>query len=232
MGKNYLYENTVKRMARLGITDPTSIIVSLADENNSHRLLIQHLKAANDKTLKQLNKLEKAMERMPGFGYLFVDYDGCPRGHMGTYCGSLEEAALMMPKMTDVEGDEWIPVKADVLHRLLDRIKKAQKRDKEEMMFYILERLPRQELLAQLAEEADELGHSALKMRRVIDGRNPTPVTLEEAQESLEEEVADVMLCFLLLGIDWNDPKFGDRVAYKMNRWIERLREKEGEHRG
>lgn len=232
MGNNYLYEKTAKRMARLGITDPTAIIESLTGEIDIYRLQIQNLKEANDKTLKQLNKLEKAMERMPRFGYLFVDYEGCPRGSMGTYCGSLEEAALMMPKMTDVEGDEWIPVKADVLHRLLDRIKEAQKRDEEEMMFYILERLPRGEILAQLAEEADELGHSALKMRRVIDGRNPTPVTLEEAQEMLEEEVADVMLCFLLLGIDWNDQQFGNRVAYKMNRWIERLREKEAESHG
>jgi NTP pyrophosphatase (non-canonical NTP hydrolase) len=97
---------------------------------------------------------------------------------------------------------------------------------------YIRDKLSQDELLAQLAEEAAELGHAALKMRRVIDGRNPTPVTLEEAQEMLEEEAADVMLCFLLLGIDWNDPAFGNRVAHKMTRWIERLREKEGEHRG
>lgn len=99
-------------------------------------------------------------------------------------------------------------------------------------MFYILERLPRPEILAQLAEEANELGHAALKMRRAIDGRNPTPVTLEEAQEMLEEETADVMLCFLLLGIDWNDPAFGNRVAHKMTRWIERLQkaERKGEN--
>lgn len=165
MFKNELYANTVKRLARGGITDPTSIIVSLAEEIERYRDKIYGLEA--------------------------------------------------------------------VLEDMQKRLKEAEKREKkEDMMFYILERLPRPEILAQLAEEADELGHAALKMRRVIDGRNPTPVTLEEAQESLEEEVADVMLCFLLLGIDWNDPKFGNRVAYKMNRWIERLREKESESHG
>ena len=160
MFKNELYENTVKRLARGGITDPTSIIVFLAEEIEQYRDKIHVLEAV-----------------------------------------------------------------VDDLQKLL--IEEKKRENKEEMMFYILERLPRQELLAQLAEEADELGHAALKMRRAIDGRNPTPVTLEETQEMLEEEAADVMLCFLLLGIDWNDPAFGNRVAHKMTRWIGRLQEVE-----
>ena len=41
----------------------------------------------------------------------------------------------------------------------------------------IREILPQEELLAQLAEEASELAHAALKLRRVYDGRNYTPVT-------------------------------------------------------
>ena len=157
-----LYNNTVKRLARGGVTDPTSIIVALAEEIERYRDKIYGLEAV-----------------------------------------------------------------VDDLQKLL--IEEKKRENKEEMMFYILERLPRQELLAQLAEEANELGHAALKMRRAIDGRNPTPVTLEEAQEMLEEEAADVMLCFLLLGIDWNDPAFGNRVAGKITRWVKRLRESEGD---
>lgn len=55
--------------------------------------------------------------------------------------------------------------------------------------------LPQGELLSQLAEEASELAHAALKLRRVMDGRNPTPVSYMLAVKNLNEEVADVLLC-------------------------------------
>lgn len=35
--------------------------------------------------------------------------------------------------------------------------------------------LPKTEILAQLAEEASELAQAALKLRRALDGTNPTP---------------------------------------------------------
>ena len=38
-------------------------------------------------------------------------------------------------------------------------------------------RLGEAEVLAQLAEECTELAQAALKMRRVLDGKNPTPDT-------------------------------------------------------
>ena len=95
------------------------------------------------------------------------------------------------------------------------------------MIEYIQEVLPPEELLAQLCEETIELGHAALKMRRVLDGRNPTPVTYPEALEKLEEEVADVMLVLLSLYIDYNAPEYGARMAAKLERWAGRLREME-----
>lgn len=81
--------------------------------------------------------------------------------------------------------------------------------------------LGREELLAQTAEECAELAKAALKLRRVIDGRNPTPVTMEEALDNLEEETADVLGCMMLLEPDW--AKLESRIRFKMKRWRSRL---------
>ena len=40
--------------------------------------------------------------------------------------------------------------------------------------------LPKTEILAQLAEEASELAQAALKLRRALDGTNPTPKSVAE----------------------------------------------------
>lgn len=73
------------------------------------------------------NELQKAMDRLGKFGKLFLDYRGCPMGHKGEPCGvSLEEAVFQVPELQDVEGDRWVPVLADQLHRLVDRAKLAQ----------------------------------------------------------------------------------------------------------
>lgn len=42
----------------------------------------------------------------------------------------------------------------------------------------VLDYLPREEILAQLAEEASELAQAALKLRRALNGTNPTPKAL------------------------------------------------------
>lgn len=67
------------------------------------------------------------------------------------------------------------------------------------MMFEIRD-IGKCEILCQLAEEAAELAKAALKLRRAIDGCNPTPVTREEAEKKLEEEIADVEVCLNVLG--------------------------------
>jgi NTP pyrophosphatase (non-canonical NTP hydrolase) len=61
--------------------------------------------------------------------------------------------------------------------------------------------LPLTELLAGVAEEAAELAQAALKLRRVLDGTNPTPKSRAEAMLDFEEEIADVQL-------------YLDRIAY------------------
>ncbi len=76
------------------------------------------------------------------------------------------------------------------------------------------------EIYAQLAEEAAELAHAALKMRRVINRKNPTPVDADDAFESVLEEANDVLAVLDVLHI----PRDDWRVCQKLNRWKERLK--------
>ena len=84
-------------------------------------------------------------------------------------------------------------------------------------------------LLEQLAEEAAELGKAALKLIRAAGyNRNVTPVTYEEAEANLKEELSDVLMCCIALGIDIltaediaNNPKW--------ERWVKRLEQWETE---
>ena len=96
---------------------------------------------------------------------------------------------------------------------------------------YIVSKIGLPEALAQLAEEATELAQAALKYRRAITGKNPTPVTQEEALEHLREEIADVRLCLTIAGRLCEElPQELNRVRAKRERWVSRLREQEGEN--
>ena len=83
----------------------------------------------------------------------------------------------------------------------------------------IIDILGEAEVLAQLAEEAAELAQAALKLRRVLDGRNPTPVAEWEARDNLKEEYTDVVHCALELGIVENL----HLIVEKRARWKMRL---------
>ena len=89
--------------------------------------------------------------------------------------------------------------------------------------------LSEEELLCQLAEECNELGKAALKLRRALNGKNYTPVTEEQARADLLEEMADVELCLEVLGL--NTASFAQLVgeiwAEKLPRWTSRLASKE-----
>lgn len=93
----------------------------------------------------------------------------------------------------------------------------------------IRSKVPREELLAGLAEEAAELAQAALKYRRALDGTNPTPMTAKEAEEALHEEIADVSLYLAVLGllVDATFPSklIAKRMVEKMIRWAKRLQE-------
>lgn len=90
---------------------------------------------------------------------------------------------------------------------------------------YIRGQLPRGELLCQLAEEASELSKAALKLRRAEDGTNPTPVSIEEAEENLLEEIGDILNALEVLDIDFFGVYSDGARLKKMRRWSERLEE-------
>lgn len=77
------------------------------------------------------------------------------------------------------------------------------------------------ELLVGLAEEAAELSQAALKLRRTLDGRNPTPLTTGDASRKLNEEFADVLLCAAVLGLDREE--LARIIREKAARWTTRL---------
>lgn len=89
---------------------------------------------------------------------------------------------------------------------------------------YIKSRLTDIERLLVLTEEALELALASLKLHRVLDGVNPTPVTKDQATENLLEECGDVLNCMevLISPIEY-DYVFMQRLK-KMDRWVNRLK--------
>ena len=86
--------------------------------------------------------------------------------------------------------------------------------------------VPEDELLCQLAEEAVELAHAALKLRRSKSMLNPTPIMPLEAEANLIEELADVRLVAEVLD---RGTKIANQIdgiaASKLGRWAKRLEE-------
>lgn len=86
--------------------------------------------------------------------------------------------------------------------------------------------LPETEILALLAEEAAELAQAALKLRRVLDGTNPTPVTEGAARNDLVEEYGDVLNCADQLFSALDLALCTDMRDKKKQRWVTRLEER------
>jgi len=93
---------------------------------------------------------------------------------------------------------------------------------------YIRSRVPGNELLAQLAEEAAELAQAALKLRRLNSSGNPAPtVSFQDAYQNLREEMADVNVCIHALGWSFGDDDVMEIFGAKRTRWRRRLEGKE-----
>ena len=89
----------------------------------------------------------------------------------------------------------------------------------EKMLEDVRRELGDEEMLSQCSEECAELIQAAQKMRRVLHGT--TPVGRAQAQSSLCEEAADVLVCLDALMRDGVLP-FWDVVKiarHKINRW-------------
>lgn len=89
------------------------------------------------------------------------------------------------------------------------------------------------EILAQTGEEAAELAQAALKLRRALTGENPTPKSIAECLDDLQEEFADVLVCIQAFcdaydktgsfdSNEWIETAL-DIVDKKADRWVQRL---------
>lgn len=89
-------------------------------------------------------------------------------------------------------------------------------------------------------EEASELAQAALKLRRALDGTNPTPKSVDECLENIQEEMADVFVCLTMFGksaerdeiLIYN--RYMEKVVKiedeKEARWLSRLEAKENKN--
>ncbi len=93
---------------------------------------------------------------------------------------------------------------------------------------YITAKLGTLEILCQLAEEASELAQAALKLRRVLDKTNPTPVDFDTAYGNLLEEIADVEGAVKVLTLGRKKEEIAKISGDKITRWAQRLKTIEG----
>ena len=79
-------------------------------------------------------------------------------------------------------------------------------------------------LYEQLAEEAAELAHAALKLARVLRQESPTPVTPIQAEMAVEEEYNDLLTVAIVATAAKQENLM---IEAKLARWAERLKEAE-----
>lgn len=83
-------------------------------------------------------------------------------------------------------------------------------------------------LLLGIAEEASEVIQAAMKLLRAKGTVfNPTPVTLEEAEEELKQELKDLLLVLFVAEVDVEDLLYEALSVdnKKIDRWAERIKE-------
>ena len=95
---------------------------------------------------------------------------------------------------------------------------------------YIAANLSIEDILCQIAEEAAELSKAALKLRRVLTGTNPTPVSYEDAIYNLIEEYTDTVVAFMAYAkkseIDTEVYELSnENIESKFYRWAKRIKE-------
>ena len=94
-----------------------------------------------------------------------------------------------------------------------------------EKIKYIRDNLDDTGFLLAIAEEASEVTKAALKLVRAGGAVfNPTPVTEEEANDNLKEELQDLIMVLFTAGI--NVPRLAvDTInsGHKLDRWVERI---------
>lgn len=96
-------------------------------------------------------------------------------------------------------------------------------------ILFVREQMAPAALFGQLAEEAVEVAHAAMKMQRILTGTNPTPITEKEAMGCCLEEICDLYNALEVLKLDVSLKYEGIRKK-KMARWVERIKKAGGSH--
>lgn len=90
-------------------------------------------------------------------------------------------------------------------------------------ILFVREQLSPADQFGQVAEEAVELAHAAMKMQRILNGTNPTPVTEKEAMGKVMEEICDLYNALEVLKLDVS-MKYDQIRKKKMARWVDRIK--------
>ena len=90
-------------------------------------------------------------------------------------------------------------------------------------ILYVREQVAPADLFGQLAEEAVEVAHAAMKMQRILTGTNPTLVTEKEAMGKVMEEICDLYNALEVLKLDVN-LRYEQIRKKKLARWVDRLK--------
>jgi NTP pyrophosphatase (non-canonical NTP hydrolase) len=86
---------------------------------------------------------------------------------------------------------------------------------------HVRENLTDVAMLAQIAEEAAEFAKAAVKIIRIIDDSNPTPVKMKDAIANFHEEFADVLNACAAYGL--TEKAVRDLMDDKLDRWCQRI---------
>lgn len=130
-----------------------------------------------------------------------------------------------MQSINDLSQEDFEKI-AKVVCAERDRIKASKE-------VTVMDQIGEPAFLEQLAEECSELSQAALKLARKMRDENPTPKTYQECRDSLQEEMADVLLCIDQY-LDEQESDFAvwtyEIKKQKLERWKQRLNEmKSGE---
>lgn len=110
-----------------------------------------------------------------------------------------------------------------LIDELLDAMEEEASEGKKCPLDAIREKVAEPALYENLAEEASEVAHAALKVARIMRGENPTPLKIPQAMSRLKQEVCDLFVVCDVLGISGDY----DYMFSKIQRWLSRLEELE-----
>ena len=123
-----------------------------------------------------------------------------------------------------MKPEDYTPENMELFIKKLINLGDRHAKDEIKIINHIAKEIGVAALYENLAEEAIELAHAALKTARALRNENPTPVTTNEADNHVLEELQDVYLLVLWL---YGDFKYDIKtMGEKQARAIRRICEK------